>query len=69
MLAVEEGGVVVVVYSMGYLGIRLGVHGRGGEAGGVASVGEGGGGGEVVKKREERLDARPTARWREGVVR
>jgi len=24
--------------------------------------------GEVVKKREERLDARPTARWREGVV-
>jgi len=41
MLAVEEG--VVVVYSMGYLGIRLGVHGRGGEADGVTSVGEGGG--------------------------
>lgn len=35
---------------MGYLGIRLGVHGRGGEAG-IASVGEGGGG-EVVKERE-----------------
>lgn len=35
---------------MGYLGIRLGVHGRGGEAG-VASVGEDGGGSEVVEKR------------------
>jgi hypothetical protein len=30
MLAVEEDVVVVVVYSMGYLGIRLGVHDRGG---------------------------------------
>ena len=47
MLAVEED---VVVYSMGYLGIRLGVHGRGDEAG-ITSVGEDGGG-EVVKKGE-----------------
>ena len=49
MLAVGED---VVVYSMGYLGIRLGVHDRVGGCGevGVTSVGEGGGG-EVVKKR------------------
>jgi len=48
---VGVGGVggCVVVYSMGYLGIRLGVHSRGGDAG-VTSVGEDGGG-EVVEER------------------
>ena len=57
MLAAVED---VVVYSMGYLGVRLGVYDRGtggGEAG-VTSVGEDGGG-EVVEERSE-VDGRAT---------